>query len=115
MGANRTAQCANSTMSAFSAYLTLRMGRVVFDQTGLKGSYDFSLQIEGIPSFDDLRNAMSNGDPASAKRTIGAAMNDWTTSSVFSDIQKQLGLKLEADKAPVDNLVVERLEKPSEN
>jgi uncharacterized protein (TIGR03435 family) len=91
------------------------MGRVVVDQTGLKGRYDFALHLEGIPSFDDLRAAMSGGDPALAKQRMGNAMLDWTTSSIFTDIQKQIGLKLEADKAPVDNLIVERLEKPSAN
>jgi uncharacterized protein (TIGR03435 family) len=116
MGANRTTKCSKTTMSSLSTYLTSRMGRVVLDHTGLTGSYDFTLQLEGIPSLDELRSAISSGgDPAAAKRSIGTAMNDWTTSSIFSDIQKQLGLKLDADKAPVDNLVVERLEKPSEN
>jgi uncharacterized protein (TIGR03435 family) len=42
-------------------------------------------------------------------------MNDWSSSSIFSDIQTQLGLKLEADKAPVDSLVVDHVEKPSAN
>jgi uncharacterized protein (TIGR03435 family) len=58
---------------------------------------------------------MSAGDPAAAKRSMGAAMNDWTTSSIFTDIQKQLGLKLDADKGPVDSLLIDHLEKPTEN
>jgi uncharacterized protein (TIGR03435 family) len=116
IGPNRTTKCSHETMASFSAYLTARMSRVVLDQTGLKGTYDFTLQLDGIPSIDDLRSAMSSsGDPATAKRTLGTAMNDWTTSSIFTDLPKQLGLKLESDKAPVDNLVVERVEKPSEN
>jgi uncharacterized protein (TIGR03435 family) len=116
IGPNRTAKCSHETMASLSAYLTARMSRVVLDQTGLKGAYDFTLQLDGIPSIDDLRSAISSGgDPATAKRTLGTAMNDWTTSSIFTDLPKQLGLKLESDKAPVDNLVVERVEKPSEN
>jgi len=42
-------------------------------------------------------------------------MRDWTSTSIFSDIQKQLGLKLESDRAPVDNLVIDHVEKPAEN
>jgi uncharacterized protein (TIGR03435 family) len=116
IGPNRTTKCSHETMASFSTYLTARMSRVVLDQTGLKGTYDFTLQLDGIPSIDDLRSAMSSGgDPATAKRTLGNAMNDWTTSSIFTDLPKQLGLKLESDKAPVDSLVVERVEKSSEN
>ncbi len=116
IGPNRTTKCSHETMASFSTYLTARMSRVVLDQTGLKGTYEFTLQLEGIPTIDDLRSAMSSGgNPATAKRTSGTAMNDWTTSSIFADLPKQLGLKLESDKAPVENLVVERVEKPSEN
>jgi uncharacterized protein (TIGR03435 family) len=39
----------------------------------------------------------------------------WSSSSIFTQIQKQLGLRLEADKAPVEYLVIDHLEKPSEN
>jgi uncharacterized protein (TIGR03435 family) len=42
-------RCTNTTMSSFSVYLTSRMGRVVVDQTGLQGSYDFALQLDGKP------------------------------------------------------------------
>jgi uncharacterized protein (TIGR03435 family) len=106
----------NMTMSVFSRYLTSRMGRVVVDQTGLEGQYDFVLKVGGLPSLDEARAAVSpNASPDAAKTAMSAALNDWSSSSVFADIQKQLGLKLEADKAPVDNLVVDHVEKPSEN
>ena len=81
----------------------------------LERNLRFTLQLKAS-RIDDLRSAMSSGgNPATAKRTLPTAMNDWTTSSIFTDLPKQLGLKLESDKAPVDNLVVERVEKPSEN
>jgi len=34
---------------------------------------------------------------------------------LYTAIQQQLGLKIEATKAPVDVLVIDRVEKPSEN
>jgi len=57
----------------------------------------------------------SGTDPGEAKRALAAGMRNWSSSSIFSDIQKQLGLKLEADKAAVDHLVIDHVEKPSEN
>jgi uncharacterized protein (TIGR03435 family) len=108
--------CRNITMSLLSRYLTSRIGRVVVDQTGLKGQYDFILKVGGLPTLDEARAAVSpNVSPDGAKVAMVAILNDWSSSSVFTDIQKQLGLKLESDKAPVDNLVVDHVEKPSEN
>jgi uncharacterized protein (TIGR03435 family) len=40
---------------------------------------------------------------------------DSSSPSLFAAIQEQLGLKLEPQKAPVDVLVIEHIEKPSEN
>lgn len=74
-------------------------GRSVQDQTGLKGAFDFKL--EWAP--DEL----SAGPEGAAART-GA--------SLFTAIQEQLGLKLEARKGPVEVLVIDRIERaPGEN
>jgi len=113
---NGGAVCRHMTMLEFSRNLTGRMGRVVLDQTGLKGHYDFTLELDRTPGPNQLREALSNSsDLATTKRSMAAAMNDWSASSIFSDIQKRLGLKLEADKAAVDGLVVDHVEKPSAN
>jgi uncharacterized protein (TIGR03435 family) len=93
----------NTEMWVFAATLSGRMGRPVLDQTGLKGAYDFSLRI-------DVLEGLNNGDP-----DIKAKAMDWSSSSIFTDIEKQLGLKLEADKAPVDTLVIDHAEKPDAN
>lgn len=77
------------------------LGRVVVDQTGLAGVYDYKL--EWTP--DDLQAT----EPGSAS-TSGESGN-----SLFSAIQEQLGLKLEPQKGPVEMLVVDRAEKPVEN
>jgi uncharacterized protein (TIGR03435 family) len=89
----------NAGMARFSGILSGFMGRPVVDQTGLKGSYDFTLKVEG----------------ADKTAPDKAALADWFSSSVFTDIQKQLGLELQADKAPVDYLVIDHVEQPSEN
>ncbi len=113
---NGGAVCRNMTMLEFSRNLAARMGRAVLDQTGLVARYDFILELDRTPGANQLRAAISSGaDPGEAKRSMAAAMNDWSSSSIFSDIQKQLGLKLEADKAPVNRLVIDHVEKPSGN
>jgi uncharacterized protein (TIGR03435 family) len=89
----------NTEMPRFCGILSIYVDRPVIDMTGLGGSYDFTLKFE------------STQTGAEAK----FALRDWFTSSLFTDIQKQLGLQLVADKAPVDYLVVDHVEKPSEN
>jgi uncharacterized protein (TIGR03435 family) len=66
-------------------------GRMVVDQTGLTGKYDFTLTWapEGMPNADG--------------------------PSLFTALQEQLGLKLEPTKAPVDILVIDHVEMPSAN
>jgi uncharacterized protein (TIGR03435 family) len=93
----------NTEMWIVAATLTGRMGRPVLDFTGLKGTYDFTLRL-------DVLEGLSSDDPE-----LKAKMMDWSQSSIFSDIEKQLGLKLEPDKAPVETLVIDHAEKPSEN
>ncbi len=89
--------CRNVEMARFASMLSVRMDRPVVDLTSLKGSYDFTLK---------------SNLPAEADK---AALSEWFSSSIFTDIQRQLGLQLETDKAPIDYLVVDHVEQPSEN
>jgi uncharacterized protein (TIGR03435 family) len=103
-------------MAAFVDVLTSHMARVVVDDTKLTGRYDFTLKLNGVPGLNEMRAALaSSPDPGAAKASWAAATNDWTASSILSDIQKQLGLKLDADKAPVDHLVIDHVERPTPN
>ena len=75
---------------------------LVVDQTGLKGNYDFVLN--GV--------SLMPPQPAGA----GAATPEGDAKvSIFTALQEQLGLKLESRKAEVEVLVIESVEKPSEN
>jgi uncharacterized protein (TIGR03435 family) len=77
------------------------LGRKVVDKTGLTGRYDFDLRW----TPDD-----------SAAATAGSAATGVAAGpSLFTAVQEQLGLKLEPVKAPVDVVVIDHLEKPSEN
>ena len=61
------------------------------------------------------------GRRGGAGKETGAAlppdsgMPDPAGQSIYSAIQRQMGLKLETQKAPVDVIVIDRVEKPSEN
>jgi len=93
----------NMTMWRFAAFLTGRLDRPAVDATSLTGVYDFNLELRSLRNLPQL-------DLEAAK----AVVSDWSSWSIFSDIRK-LGLSLEANKAPVDNLRIDRLERPDAN
>ena len=82
-------------------FLQAELGRPVLEATGLKGNYDFKL--EWVP---DESQPNSGGE---------APPPDAAGPSIFAAIQEQLGLKLQAIKGPVEVLVIDHVEKPSEN
>jgi uncharacterized protein (TIGR03435 family) len=71
--------------------------RLIFDKTGLTAPYDFTLDF-----------AVENGPPGQEPGS-----ND--PPALVTAVQEQLGLKLEPAKAPVDTVVIDHAEKPSEN
>lgn len=92
----------NATMSDLASLMQRAMlDRPVVDKTGLTGRYDFNL--EWAP------------DETQFGGEIPAASVDAPNAPLFSAIQQQLGLKLEAARGPVEALVVDKAERPSEN
>lgn len=85
--------------------LARMLGRTVIDKTGLTGKYDISL--EWTP--DESQTALL---PPDAPKP---SASDIQGPSIFTALQEQLGLKLESQKGPVDMLVIDRAEKPTEN
>jgi uncharacterized protein (TIGR03435 family) len=86
-------------MAMLAQLLRPDAGRFVFDRTGLTGSYRLSLTFE--------RSASGRGpDIATSPNAL---------PSVFSAVQEQLGLKLEPSKESRETLIVDRLERPTEN
>ena len=87
------------TIPYFLSMLSRQLGRTVIDRTGLTGNYDFTLRW----SPDNSATSASEGAQAD------------TLPSIFTAVQEQLGLKLESTKAPASVLVVDHLERPSQN
>jgi uncharacterized protein (TIGR03435 family) len=81
------------------------------DQTGLKGNYDFALQW----TPDQAQAAMPTGPAGVNPGADAAPPPDTSGPSIFTAIQEQLGLKLESTKGPVESIVIDHIERPSEN
>ena len=86
----------NTGMDSFAKILARTTELPVFNQTGLEGIYNFTL----------------HWTPESARRVDGGPVEG---ASIFTAIQEQLGLRLRSQKRPVEILVIDHVEKPSEN
>jgi uncharacterized protein (TIGR03435 family) len=92
----------NATMSDLARLMQRAiLDRPVVDKTGLSGKYDFDL--EWAP------------DETQFGGEVPAASADAPSAPLFSAIQQQLGLRLEATRGPVAALVVDTAERPSAN
>jgi bla regulator protein blaR1 len=96
-------------ISTLADRLSREVGRDVVDKTGLQGRYDFTLH------WTPETPASLPGGPADGGPGPAAAPPDSSGPSIFTAIQEQLGLKLDSQKGPVKTLVIESIEKPSEN
>jgi uncharacterized protein (TIGR03435 family) len=74
-------------------------GRPVFDKTGLTGFYDFEIEVTA----------------QSAAASADGSVTDSTGDSIFTALQRQLGLRLEPATAAFDTVVIDHAEKPTEN
>jgi bla regulator protein BlaR1 len=83
-----------------------RVGRTVVDATGLTGKYDFRLMW--TPNRGDFGFATGPGSP-------DAPTSDPEGTPFLEAVKEQLGLKLKPGKAPLKVLVIDHIEKPSEN
>jgi uncharacterized protein (TIGR03435 family) len=80
----------NISMPLLAARLSRYLERPVVDQTGLKGSYDFKFQYSTDESAFDV------------------------LSCIFASVQG-IGLKLKPAKGPVETIIIDHVERPSEN
>lgn len=86
------------TMAQLANALSTYVQRTVVDRTGFEGFYDFDLRY--APRGPGISTEAAAADPR---------------PSIFTAVQEQLGLRLEADTGPVDVLVVDSVDLPTEN
>jgi bla regulator protein blaR1 len=79
-----------ATVSYLVESLAIQLDRPLLDETGITGNYDFTLDWSPNPSAA-LQNV-----------------------SLFAALEQQLGLKIEEQESPVEMLVIDRAEKPSQ-
>jgi uncharacterized protein (TIGR03435 family) len=85
------------SMGQLAEMLTAQFGRPVIDKTGLMDKYDFVLKYKGRWDRDRAADDLDPMPPMDRA------------------LQEELGLKVEATKGPVKVLVIDHIDKPSEN
>ncbi len=78
-------------MALLATKLGDQLGRAVIDKTGLQGDFDFTFEWDPEQGVDS------------------------SSPSLFTALREQLGLRLESQRGPVEMLVIDSAEKPSEN
>jgi uncharacterized protein (TIGR03435 family) len=101
MGPGSQLTAGGTSMAALARLLAVPVGRLVLDRTGLDGGFDFDLEF--------------TADPAAPAGAAGAPPANANAPSIFTALEEQLGLKLQAERAPVEVLVIDRVERPTEN
>ena len=100
------------TIKALSDALSRMMDRPVMDMTELKGTYDVNLEWVA----DENQPGLFGPGPRRPEGAQERAPDRGEGPSIFTAVQEQLGLRLEARKSPVEILVVDHVEKtPTEN
>jgi uncharacterized protein (TIGR03435 family) len=89
----------------FARWLQLVLDKPVVDKTNIEGNYDFTLTW--TPDESQFTSMGIHVPPA--------ADNPNAPPELYTALQEQLGLKLEPQKVPAEVLVIDHVERPSEN
>jgi uncharacterized protein (TIGR03435 family) len=93
--------------SVLAGALSSTLGQPVVDETGITGRFNYKLDWTPDQSDKAIRNA-----PPDVLRQLAIDPNG---PSIFTALQEQLGLRLEARKVPTEVLVIDSAQRPSEN
>ncbi len=117
--AGRLVTSENMTMKQLAQNLPMMaggyiQGATVYDETGIEGAFDFTLNFSGAGMVGGGGRGGRGGDGAAG--AIPQASDPNGAISLYEAIEKQLGLKLERTKRPAQVLVIDHIEpKPIEN
>lgn len=95
-----------SGLTDLSGLLGLILDRPVIDKTGIAGKFNIHLRFS--------QEGLAAGNSGDAGRVAAAAV-DPNGATVFTAVQEQLGLRLVPAKGPIDVLVIDHVERPSED
>ena len=90
------------SIQQFASSLSALLAYPVLDKTGLTGTYDFELEFTPFQTPPTI-----HGDDSPPP--------DLSGTSIFTALQDQLGLKLEARREPVETFAIQHAEKATEN
>jgi uncharacterized protein (TIGR03435 family) len=94
------------SIDGLAQQLSAQMNSHVENVTGIKGDYDFTLRYKPESMQLEAPNPSGSGN---------ANLSDNAAPSIVDALQEQLGLKLESQKGPLDVIVIDHIEQPSEN
>jgi bla regulator protein blaR1 len=95
--------------------LSGQVGRTVIDKTGLTGKYDFDLHFTPQNMPPGMGPGPGPGPTGGSPGADAPPPPDTSGPDLLTALQEQLGLKLESEKGPVDVIVIDHIDKPSEN
>jgi uncharacterized protein (TIGR03435 family) len=90
----------SAPMRQLASVLSGVVQRQVVDRTNLSGVFDFDVEFSPMPL---------NAGPADVATSVDGGI------SLFTALQEQLGVKLQPQRGPIDYLVIDRVEPPTEN
>jgi uncharacterized protein (TIGR03435 family) len=115
-GPNLKVEADGTSLDVFCRLLSLTLDRPVVNKTGIAGSFEIHLEFaidQTTPRF------LPGGDMSPGRPGVGAPLatppDPSGGTSIFTAIQEQLGLKLDPARGSRDVLVIDSVERPSEN
>ena len=111
-------------MAELARSLSQRLGRIVIDRTGLSGQYDF--EVTFAPESAGGLGGPGGGPGGGGALVLGGGGApppgapppppvDPNAPSLFTALQEQLGLRLDSVRAPVDVIVIDSVERPTDD
>jgi uncharacterized protein (TIGR03435 family) len=117
-GLNMELSAPAASMQSLARYLSSILDRRVIDHTATAGLYDIMIRYALRPQTQGKISMVAPTAGIDALRpgeAPGIPVPSLTGPTIFTALEEQLGLKLEADKGPLEYFVIDSIEKPSEN